>query len=86
MPIDDVRGPYSSNIETFRGGDHYQMTDAYVQIEPQQLPQTAVSQQSDAPPHTTLAVQSVLDEDFPNLWIGRCCPAGCPAGSLNAAQ
>lgn len=76
-----VLDPYYFFNETVRGDDYFQMLNTYVRSEAAMFPQNALFQQDGAPPHTTREVRSLLNELFPNSWIGRYGPRAWPARS-----
>ena len=76
-----VLDPYYFNNETVRGEDYYLLLDTYVRNEKENFPQNAIYQHDGAPPHISTNVRHLLDELFPDSWIGRYGPQHWPARS-----
>ena len=76
-----VLDPYYFDNQTVRGADYNQLLHTYVRAQAPYFPSNALFQQDGAPPHTNLQARALLNEIFPNSWIGKYGPHNWPPRS-----
>lgn len=86
LQASSVKVLYHFSKENAKRDSYYQMLDAYIRFEVQQLPQNAVFQHGTAPTHVTPAVRYLLGAMFQNSWIERYAPARSPEKSPSLAS
>ncbi|GBL94432.1 hypothetical protein AVEN_12207-1 [Araneus ventricosus] len=68
---DRIIGPFIFSKVTVCSDNYFDMLEIFAFPQKEGLQPNIIFQQDGAPPHWSLEVREVLDENFPRLWIGR---------------